>query len=293
MQAPSGGSRDRIRVLVADSNQIQSHLLSSALRRHPGLKVTCCQADLADCLQALNTAPVDVLLLGDGPAEHQELIATLRGLHSNHPRIGLILLLDSYDRTLVVNALRAGAHGLFCRATQPFRALCRCITVVHSGQFWANTEQMQYVIEALSSSAPARVINAKGEGLLTSRENQVVNLVSEGAGNRAIALQLGITENTVKKSLLRIYDKLGVSNRVELVLYALTHRDTQARSEIVPSRAQVGERKAADCMDPPPVIVAPGCSSIVRTECRARETARSQVTGVRSQENLQYLIHET
>jgi DNA-binding CsgD family transcriptional regulator len=71
------------------------------------------------------------------------------------------------------------------------------------------------------------VINAKGEGLLSPREEQVVNLVAEGIGNREVALQLGIKENTVKKSLLRIYDRLGVSNRVELVLYALTHRGAQ------------------------------------------------------------------
>jgi len=249
MQDLSGGSRERIRVLVADSNQTQSHLLSSALRRYPGLKVTCCGADLADCRQALSAASVDVLLLGDGPAEHQELIATLRGLHNGYPQIGLILLLDSYDRNLVVNAMRAGAHGLFCRASQPFRALCRCITVVHGGQFWASTEQIQYVIEALSSSAPSRVINAQGEGLLTSREDQVVNLVAEGAGNRQVALRLGITENTVKKSLLRIYDKLGVSNRVELVLYALTHRDTQTRPEIVSRPAQVRQKAVIDCVD--------------------------------------------
>jgi len=154
---------------------------------------------------------------------------------------------------------------LFCRAREPFRALCRCITVVHSGQFWANTEQMEYMVQALSSSAPSRVVNAKGEGLLTARENQVVNLVAEGAGNREIASQLGITENTVKKSLLRIYDKLGVSNRVELVLYALTHRDTQANPEIVAPRAHLGERETIQCVDPNQVNLASGCRSVNRT----------------------------
>jgi DNA-binding NarL/FixJ family response regulator len=266
MKASSGGSHERIRVLVADSNQTQSHLLSGALRRHPRLKVTCCRGDLTACLQALSTAPVDVLLLGDGPSEHHELIAILRGLHSNHPGIGLVLLLDSYDRNLVVNAMRAGAHGLFCRASEPFRALCRCITAVHGGQFWANTEQIQYVIEALSSSTPSRVINAKGEGLLTAREDQVVNLVAEGAGNKEIARQLGITENTVKKSLLRIYDKLGISNRVELVLYALTHRDTQVCSEIVSRRAHMREGSVIDCVDSHQVSVSAGCSASTGTD---------------------------
>ncbi|PYX34245.1 MAG: hypothetical protein DMG80_02920 [Acidobacteria bacterium] len=179
----------------------------------------------------MRSTQVDILLLGDGPSDHDHLIETLRTVHANHPRLGLVLLLDSYDRNLVVNAMRAGVRGLFCRASQPFRALCRCITVVQQGQYWANTEQMGYVIEALSSAPGTRVINAKGEDLLTPREEQVVNLVAEGIGNREIGEQLGIKENTVKKSLLRTYDKLGVSKRVELVLYALTHRGSEKAAE--------------------------------------------------------------
>ncbi len=120
--------------------------------------------------------------------------------------------------------MRAGARGLFDRARQPFKALCRCISVIHKGQFWSNTEQIGYVIDAVGSTLPRHVVNAKGERLLTAREDQTVSLVAEGMGNRDIADQLGIKENTVKKSLMRIYDKLGMSSRVELVLYALTHR---------------------------------------------------------------------
>lgn len=251
MKVPSGASRESIRVLVADSNQTQSHLLSSALRRQPGLKVTCCQGELPDCLQALQSAAVDVVLLGNGPAGHDDLIATLRGLHNSYPQIGLISLLDSYDRNLVVNAMRVGVRGLFCRASQPFRALCRCISVVHQGQFWATTEQMGYVIEALTSSPPARVINSKGEGLLTAREEQVVNLVAEGIGNREVAQQLGIKENTVKKSLLRIYDKLGISNRVELVLYTLAHRGAgRSVPSSPPKRPPLSSEIATKCLDP-------------------------------------------
>jgi two-component system, NarL family, response regulator DegU len=248
MKSFSGASRESIRVLIADSNQTQSQLLSAALRRHAALRVTCCQSAVSDCLQALKLVPADIVLLGDGPSEHEELISTLRELHSIHPEIGFILLLDSYDRDLVVNAMRAGARGLFCRATQPFRALCRCITVAHQGQFWANTEQMGYVVEALNHSTPSRVLNARGEGLLTPREDQVVRLVAEGIGNRDVAFQLGVKENTIKKSLLRIYDKLGVSNRVELVLYALTHSGTD-RSTLSPHDSRTDLDVAVECLD--------------------------------------------
>jgi DNA-binding NarL/FixJ family response regulator len=225
VKSVSRASRPSIRVLLADSNQTQAELLSRALRRQPSLSITCCRSELSDCLQALRSTQVDVVLVGDSPADHTHLIDTLRGLHASHPHISLILLLDSYDRNLVVQAMRAGARGLFCRASQPFEALCLCISRVHEGQFWANNEQMGYLIEALKSGPPRRVVDAKGEGLLTPREDQVVSLVAEGIGNREIAEQLGVKENTVKKSLLRIYDKVGVSNRVELVLYVLTHRN--------------------------------------------------------------------
>lgn len=267
MNVLTGAGREYVRVLVADSNQTQSQLLSSALRRHSGMRIACCRGELSDCLQALRTIPVDIVLLGDGPADHNHMIDTLRGLRTNYPNVGLILLLDSYDRNLVVDAMRAGARGLFCRARQPFRALRRCISVVHQGQFWANTEQFGYVIEALNSSAPSRVVNVRGEGLLTPREDQVVYLVAEGIGNREIAQQLGIKENTVKKSLLRIYDKLGVSNRVELVLYALTHRGTQRRTAAESQTILAPDHGAMACVDPNRVHFIEGlCSTIPDTD---------------------------
>ena len=175
MTLPLGTTaRDLIQVLVADSNRTQSQLLSSALRRQPGMRVTSCSNRLSDCLEALQSASADVVALSDDPSNHDQLIEVLRGLHSSYAKLRLILVLDSYDRSLVVNAMRAGARGLFCRASQPFRALCRCITVVHQGQFWANTEQIGYVVDALTLNYSPRVVNAKGVGLLTPREEQVV-----------------------------------------------------------------------------------------------------------------------
>jgi DNA-binding NarL/FixJ family response regulator len=105
----------------------------------------------------------------------------------------------------------------------PFKSLCRCITSVHQGQYWTNTEQTRYVIDALSIIPSVHLINSRGHVVLTPREEQTVHLVTEGLNNREIAHELNLKENTVKKSLLRIYDKLSISNRVELVLYALSH----------------------------------------------------------------------
>jgi len=234
----SGLSPEVISVLVADSNQTQSQLLCGALRRQGTFKVAGCRAELSECLLTLESDPADVLLLADGLTDDRErLYELLRGVHSSYPNLAIVLLLDNYDRELVVNSLRAGARGLFCLAQMPFKFLCRCITSVYQGQYWTNTEQMRYVIDALSIGPSVRLINSRGQAVLTPREEQTVSLVTEGLNNREIARELNLKENTVKKSLLRIYDKLGVSNRVELVLYALSHwqeRTSESEREQVP-----------------------------------------------------------
>ena len=235
MKLPSGLSSEFIQVLVADSNQTQSQLMCGALRRQPGLRVTCCRTELSDCLSSLGAVAADVVLIPGRTPDHDYQYELLRGLHAAYPDVRLILLVDTYDCDLVVNALRYGASGIFWSAARTFKALCRCIYAVHQGQIWVNSEQMRFLLDALANAPVMHVINAKGEGVLTPREDQVVSLVAEGVSNREIAEQLSIKENTVKKSLLHIYDKLGVSNRVELVLYALTHRD-KYRSQSVPAK---------------------------------------------------------
>ena len=252
MEVPAGTGRQSIKLLLAHSNQTQSQLLTAALRRQQGFKVTCCRAELSECMEALERTPADILLIGDGLPDHGHQYEVLRALHAAFPKLGIILLLDSYDRALVVNAIRSGASGLFCQAVQPFKALCRCIQSVHKGQIWANTEQLRYVIDALMLTPTMHVTNSRGESLLTPREEQVVGFVAEGASNREIAEQLNIKENTVKKSLLHIYDKLGVSNRVELVLYALSHRD-MISAESVPGVLSAVPPKTSS-KDPSPVV---------------------------------------
>ena len=88
---------------------------------------------------------------------------------------------------------------------------------------WANSEQLQYLIETVTQVPSLRMVNARGSRLLTAREEQVVALVADGLSNREVARELGLSEHTVKKYLFHIFDKLGISSRVELVLYAVSH----------------------------------------------------------------------
>ncbi|PYX00821.1 MAG: hypothetical protein DMG89_03430 [Acidobacteria bacterium] len=161
-------------------------------------------------------------------------LSIVRRLHLSHPEIAKIVLQDACDREVVVNAFRSGAKGLFCFSEYPFRLLCKCIQSVHQGQIWANSEQLKYLVEGLTQVPSLRIVNARGVKLLTTREEQVVALVADGLSNREVANELCLSEHTVKKYLFRIFDKLGISSRVELVLYAFSNGG-QCQAEWVPA----------------------------------------------------------
>jgi DNA-binding NarL/FixJ family response regulator len=217
-----------IGVLVADSNQMQCQLLVGALRRRPEFRVSSCGVDMNLILRAVADFQVDVILMN---ADHPKLagqdMANVRRLHLAHPQIAKVLVLSESNRDSVVNAFRSGVKGLFCFADYPFRLLCKCIQSVHQGQVWANSQQLQYLVETVTHVPSLRVVNAHGVGLLTPREEQVVALVADGFSNREVARELGLSEHTVKKYVFHIFDKLGMSSRVELALYAVSHGDTR------------------------------------------------------------------
>jgi DNA-binding NarL/FixJ family response regulator len=219
-------SAGTIPVLLADSNRIQAQLLTSALRRRSEFHVVTCLVDEDSILRAVTTTPVKVLVFSfnqsTGTASQ---MGALRRVHLSHPEISKVILIESYNRELVVNAFRAGVRGIFCIADTHFRLLCRCIQRVADGQVWANTEQITFLLELISETPSLRVTNSQGHQLLTPREEQVVALVIEGLSNRAVARELNLSEHTVKKYLFRIFDKMGISSRVELVLYAVNHCD--------------------------------------------------------------------
>ena len=215
---------DAITVLIADSNRMQAQLLSSALRRRSEFRITTCPVDMTSILQAVTASAARVVVLSlNHSASVASQMASMRRVHLSHPNVAQVLLVESYDRELVVNAFRSGVRGIFCISDAHFRLLCRCIQRVAGGQIWANTEQMSFLLELIAEVPSLRVLNSRGQALLTPREEQVVALVAEGLSNRETARELNLSEHTVKKYLFRIFDKLGISSRVELVLYAVNH----------------------------------------------------------------------
>ena len=153
-----------------------------------------------------------------------------REIRSASPSTRVIMLLDSSERAPVVDAFRSGARGVFCR-TEPLKLLAKSIRCVHEGQIWASSNELQFLLEAMAEPTPMAFVSANGDALLSARELDVVRCVAEGLSNREIAQRLSLREHTVKNYLFRIFDKLGVSSRVEVVLYALGNQSPAKSSE--------------------------------------------------------------
>lgn len=221
-----GSTPIKIRVLLADPKPIENQLLAGALRQR-GFEVLSDGGDPGPILGNL-ACETDVMVISSAvsPLALPEM-TTLRTLHFAHPAIPKILLLESDDREIVLQAFRSGARGLFCLTDSSFQLFCECIERVSRGEIWASTRQLNFLLESVCQLPSLRVTGAAGDTLLTAREEQVVALVADGLSNRHIATELGLSEHTVKKYLFRIFEKLGISNRVELVLYAFHHGTPQ------------------------------------------------------------------
>jgi DNA-binding NarL/FixJ family response regulator len=124
--------------------------------------------------------------------------------------------------------LRVGAKGIFCIKDLRFDLLCKSVHCVYQGQIWADNDLVRYMIETLSRPQSREVTDSRGKKLLTAREQEVLHLLADGMSNYQLAAHLKLSEHTIKNHLFRIYEKLGVSNRMEAVLYALSPRKVQA-----------------------------------------------------------------
>jgi two-component system, NarL family, nitrate/nitrite response regulator NarL len=222
MQSTQSSGGETIRVLVADDTRIHTQLLADALRRDLQLEVISPPPHSRDLVAAVKLHRVTVIVLSSNldeePLRGFEL---LRELRASNPDILAIMLLDSSKKETVLQAFRAGARGIFSRHDS-VETLSKCIRSVYQGQIWANSQQMAFAVEALATSPVVRAVDANGLSLLSKREMDVVRSLAEGLTNREIAERLGLSQHTIKNYLFRVYDKLGVSSRLELLFMTLT-----------------------------------------------------------------------
>jgi DNA-binding NarL/FixJ family response regulator len=212
-----------VTIAVADSTSIHTQLLAEAMRDDHGLQVVASASSSADLLAAVARVPIDVAVIsynlddesGRGPA-------VLRKIRAVRPHIKGIILLNTSLPEDVLECFRAGAKGIFSKHEQ-LENLCKCIRAVHDGQIWAGRLELDLALEALARSPVVRATNHKGIDLLSTRERQVIQSLASGLTNREIADSLGLSPHTVKNYLFRIFDKLGVSNRTELLYLTMSN----------------------------------------------------------------------
>lgn len=228
-----------VSVVIAEANQLNCQLVESAFRsRRSHVAIVASAVGSRETLEMIKEHAPDVAIISSqmesGPLDGYYI---LRELHSRQTKTRLVLLLASRDRELVIDAFRCGAHGVVFR-DEPLETLAKCIQAVHRGQVWANSLHLGYLLDVLSQM-PMRLHDAQGMELLSKREAEVSRLVAEGLTNRGISVQLGLSEHTIRNYLFRIFDKLGVSTRVELVLYCF--QDQQSRASRPPPDAPPGK----------------------------------------------------
>lgn len=246
MQSMQVSEAPTIRVLVADDTRIHTDLLAEALRRDRQLEVIASPDRSRDLVETVKQNRVSVVVLSSNideePLRGFEL---LRQLRASNPDILAIMLLDSSKRETVLQAFHAGARGIFSRHDS-VDSLSKCIRSVYEGQVWATSEQVSFAVEALACSPVVRAIDANGLSLLSKREMDVVRSLAEGLTNREIAERLGLSQHTIKNYLFRVYDKLGVSSRLELLFMTMSQagatqtRMTQGKGQAAQNAARGG-----------------------------------------------------
>lgn len=215
-------AKTMVRVLVADNTPIHTQLLAGALRRDRDLEVISCDSNVKSITEAALKHDIDVLVISSSLEEQADRgLEVLRRLHVVRPRLRTVVLLDSSQVDLISNAFRAGARGVLSRVDS-IKTLSKCIRCVHQGQVWASGQHILLALQALADAPLVRAVDARGLNLLSKREREIVQCLTEGLTNREIAEQLRLSEHTVKNYLFRVFDKTGASSRIELICMILT-----------------------------------------------------------------------
>jgi DNA-binding NarL/FixJ family response regulator len=219
--------RKQLKVLISEPNVMYCSLVKKAFEAvRYQFRVVACASSTIEVINAVSKARPDVAMISvnlqDGHLAGIQILPQIRKIS---PDTRTLIVLESSDQEIVIEAFKFGADGVFCR-NQRFEFLCRAVEAISRGQIWASTAEFRYVLDAFVNSSKRRKVNTTAERRITKSESEVVKLAVEGLINREIAKQLGLTEHTVKNYLYRVFNKLGVSNRVELALYCMSQEDT-------------------------------------------------------------------
>ena len=213
------GAGKQIRIVLADDHELVRVAFKGLLESQPDFSVV---GEASDGMQALDCArklTPDVVLLDLSMPVHPglDVIGDIAGIAG----VSVLVLTAAIDRAGIVDVVQRGARGVVLKEASPGH-LMKAVRSVVAGELWIGRDVFADVVAYMRASTPAP--DPRDRFRLTPRELEIVRHIVEGGTNRDIATALGISEDTVKHHLRNVFDKLGVANRLELGLFAVSNR---------------------------------------------------------------------
>jgi DNA-binding NarL/FixJ family response regulator len=212
-----------IRIVVADDHPVVRFGVKNMLMNEPGFEVVGEAEDGDDAItQTLELEP-DILLL-DLAMPRLPGLEAMRAIMTKSPRVKIVMLTSTISTQQIIEALQIGARGIVLKDSV-VGDLSQALRAVLSGDYWIGGERVANLLKALHElMAQAAAIPERKTYGLTPRELEVVGCIVEGCSNRDVAKQFSISEETVKRHLSNVFDKTGVSTRLELALFSIAHK---------------------------------------------------------------------
>ena len=216
----NNGNGAGIRVILADSQAIYRVGMRKVFALEDDIRVVAQAETLENLYAALQRFPTDVVLL-----EGQLIAGTVVAIPQfvrRAPNAKLIVQVSESDESNTVELYRRGVRGVVPRSISP-DLLVKCVRKIAAGETWIDNQSISWVIDAYRAQA-ASLTNPRTQPRLSDKELAIIACITRGMRNKEIAYQIGTTEQVVKNYLRKVYDKLGVSDRLELALYCLHHQ---------------------------------------------------------------------
>jgi DNA-binding NarL/FixJ family response regulator len=213
------GQGQFVRVIVADTQAIFRAGLRKIFALEDDIRVVGQSETLAQTQSAIAKFSADVLIFESALAPNPvEVVAELL---RQYPKLKVVVVTPGPDEDLTLDLFRRGAHGIVSREVEP-ELMVDCLRKVVSGDTWLDAQAIHWVMAAYRNQN-TRSTGSRPKVQLTPKETLIVSCVTQGMKNKEIALRVGTTEQVVKNYLRKVYDKLGVADRLELALYCLNH----------------------------------------------------------------------
>lgn len=209
-----------VRVVLADDDPIVRDVLRNMLQQNSSCEVVAEAPDGREAIQAVRLQHADLLLL-DLLMPNLPGLEALREITDTDPQLRTIVLTSSITKRQIVEALQLGARGVILKNS--LSRLFECVEAICAGEYWIDGQRTANVMQVLQQYMSEEKKGQRNTFGLTEREMEVVRLVCEGLGNKEIADRLQIAGETVKRHMTNIFNKVGMSSRLELALFAIDH----------------------------------------------------------------------